>query len=213
MIEVIELPIDSIFEPEWNPNEMDPGMRSRLRRSIDRFGFLVPLVVRLAEENRYETVGGAQRLAVLRESGVSHVPCVVVEADDTEARLLSQGLNQIEGNDNPGLRAELVRDLLDKLPEEEVLGILPDSADALKSLASLGVESIADSLSAWQKAQVARLRRLQFQLTEAELQIVERTLKLATDSGTFSDAGSPNRRGAVLTAICRAYIKHAEDTK
>ena len=210
---VIEIPIDSVFEPGWNPNEMAPGMQSRLRRSIDRFGFLVPLVVRRAGEERYETIGGAQRLAVLRESGVSHAPCVVVEADDANARLLSQALNQIEGDDNPGLRAELVRDLLDKLSEEEVLGILPDSADALNSLASLGIESIADNVSAWQKARPARLHRRQFQLTEAQLEIVERALESSTANGTTSDDGSPNRRGTALTAICLAYMEHAEETR
>ena len=209
---VIELPVDAVFEPEWNPNEMDAGMRSRLRRSIDRFGFLVPLVVRPIGKGRYETIGGAQRLSALKESGVSGVPCVVVESDDAEARLLSQVLNHVEGEDNPGLRAELVRGLLDEMPEEEVLDLLPDSADSLRALASLGTQYVAGHLTAWQKARSARLRRLQFQLTEPQLEIVQKALTHAV-GGVTNDEGSPNRRGTALTAICRAYIQSKEDKK
>ena len=80
-------------------------------------------------------------------------------------------------------------------------------------LASLGIESIADNVSAWQKARLARLHRRQFQLTAAQLEIVERSLEFATANGTFLDDGSPNRRGTALTAICRSYIEHTEETK
>ena len=138
---VVELPVEVVFEPEWNPNEMDSEMRSRLSRSIDRFGFLVPLVVRPIGEGRYETVGGAHRLEVLRGMERTTVPCVIVKADDTQARLLSQSLNHIAGEDNPGLRAEILRQLLAKLPEEEVAAVLPDSVDSLRALASLGQDT------------------------------------------------------------------------
>ena len=43
--------------------------------------------------DRYETVGGAQRLSALRELGYEEIPCVIVTANDTEAMLLAQALN------------------------------------------------------------------------------------------------------------------------
>ena len=111
MNKAIDLPLAQIEAPAWNPNEMGEGLRSHLRRSIERFGNLVPLVVRLISESRYETVGGAHRLEVLKESGCGAAPCVVVDVDDVEARLLSQALNHIAGSDNLGLRAKVLRDL------------------------------------------------------------------------------------------------------
>ena len=108
-MQVINLPTSALSSPEWNANEMDPAMSARLYRSIEHFGLVIPLVVRHIGNGMYQTIGGAQRLRVLKETGADLVPCVVVQADDIEARLLSQSLNRIAGSDNLGLRAELLR--------------------------------------------------------------------------------------------------------
>ena len=202
---VSELPIDRIVVPPWNPNEMDQPMRLRLRNSVQRNGIVVPLVVRKVAPDRYETIGGAQRLSVLKEMGFDSAPCVVVEADEAEARLLSQALNHISGQDNLGLRAEVVRYLLDNLSQEQVLAVLPDSSDALKALASLGQDDIAQHMAAWQKAQSGRLRHLQLQLTDDQLQVIEEAVEQAL-ANTPQDKQSPNRRGTAFTEICRAYL-------
>ena len=99
-----DLALGLIAAPEWNSNEMDDRMRKKLRSSIERFGAVVPLVVRPIEEGRYELIGGAQRLIMLRAMGMKTVSCVIVQVDDTESRLLSQALNRIHGEDNLGLR-------------------------------------------------------------------------------------------------------------
>ena len=51
-MQVIDLPITDIVAAERNGNEMDPEMRARLHRSIERFGLLVPLVVRQVAPGR-----------------------------------------------------------------------------------------------------------------------------------------------------------------
>ena len=104
-MEIVYLPMNSIIAAQWNPNEMDTDMLSHLLHSVQRFDLVVPLVVRKVGDNRYETIGGAQRLSILRELGMTTAPCVVVEADDSEARLLGQALNHVAGSDNLGLRA------------------------------------------------------------------------------------------------------------
>ncbi len=205
-MKIIDLPISAIAPSPWNSNEMDEAMKSHLVRSIERFGLVVPLVVRLVRRGRYETVGGAQRLAVLQGTGVTTAPCVVVKADDGEARLLSQALNRIAGDDNLGLRAELMREVLKALPEEEVLAILPESAESLRALSSLGKEDIAEQLRAFERGQAARLRHLPFQLTDGQLKIVKEALERAM-AGSDKDGDNPNRRGTALAAICRDYLK------
>ena len=81
---------------------MDEPMFAHLTRSIQRFGFLVPPVVRQVDDGPNETVGGAQRLSVIEALGFEQVPCVVVDADGSNARLLSQALNHIHGEDDLG---------------------------------------------------------------------------------------------------------------
>ena len=208
---IVTLPIDQVQAPDGNPNEMDEEMRSRLRRSIERFGFVVPLVVRRAERGGYETIGGAQRLAVLRGMGVSNVSCVIAEVDDAEAGFLSQALNHICGEDNPGLRAELVRELLEALSAEEVHAILPDIGE-LQALSSLALEPVAEYLAEWQQAQAARLKHLQFQLTESQLEVIEEALSRVLPTAKRNMGDSPNARGTALYELCRAYLDSSGGT-
>ena len=163
-MQLINLSIDSIVAADWNPNQMEPVMASRLSNSIQRFGLVAPLVVRQIYVDRYETIGGAQRLRIVQELGFSNVPCVVVNADGAEARLLSQCLNRIAGEDELGSKAELIRELLSSLPEEEVTRLLPETTESLSALASLGQEDMVSHLLAWQEAQKVRLKHLQFHL-------------------------------------------------
>ena len=222
-MQVINLPATSITSPEWNPNFMDDSMRGRLLRSIERFGIVVPLVVRKIDSNSYETIGGAQRLSILRETDTRTIACVVVEADDTESRLLAQALNRIQGEDDLGLRADALRQILSAMPQSEVLSILPESAESLQSLVSLGQVDMAEHIRAWQQAQAARLRHLTFQLSGDQLELVEKALsKTLPDkprvfdglSGEYAvassteDDSSPNRRGTALAEICRHYLEN-----
>ena len=202
---ILDLPIDSIIPAPWNPNEMDPDMLSRLRHSIQRFALVVPLVVRLVGDDVYETIGGAQRLSVLKELGMESAPCVLVQVNDAEARLLGQALNHIAGSDNLGLRAEVLREILASRSQEEVLGLLPETAASLQSLTALGEQSIAQAIQQWEQTQKARLRHLTFQLTDAQLEVVEEVLHrlLCLAAG---DDQSPNQRGTALYLLCLGFL-------
>jgi ParB family transcriptional regulator, chromosome partitioning protein len=211
-MKVIDVPLEQIHVAHWNPNQMDEIMRSRLRRSIERFGLVVPLVVRPVTGDGYQTIGGAQRLAVLKELGVAPAPCVVVEADDANARLLAQALNRIQGQDELGLQAELIKEVLQSLPQEEVLRLLPETAQSLQALSSLGQETMADYLKNWQNAQAARLKHLQFQLTSAQLEIVEEALTQLLPQAKNAPRDNPNARGTALYLLCEAYLEQQRRT-
>ena len=205
-MEIVDLPVDSISPAEWNPNEMEETMRAHLRSSIDRFGLVVPLAVRSVGCNSFETVGGAHRLLAARELGMVSVPCVVIEADEAGARLLGQALNHIAGSDNLGLRAEVLRDVLESMPQEEVMALLPETAASLQALTSIGKQSIAQALQQWEQAQKARLHHLAFQLTDAQLEVVEEALQRLIPM-TAIQPESPNRRGGALCLLCRDYLE------
>ncbi len=202
-----EIPIEQLHGAPWNANHMDEGMMERLRESVRRYGLVENLVVRPLGPGSFEVLSGNQRLRLLRELGMPTVPCFVVAVDDPHARLLAQALNHVRGQDDLGLKAELVRDILKTIPEAEVTALLPESAGSLRSLASLGQESMAAGLQSWQHAREARLRNLLFKLTPAQLAVVEKALSLMTPAARQDPGRSPNARGTALYLICESYLR------
>ena len=209
---VVDLKLALLREAPWNPNVMDSTMRRYLQESITRYGLLGNLVVRPLTKDAYEVLSGNQRLRLLQEMGYSTVPCVIVDLNDAQSRLLSQAMNRIQGTDDFGLRAELVREILKAIPESEVLSVLPDSSDSLKALVSLGQENIASYLQHWQQAQEARLTHLQFQLLPSQLGVVEEALARLIPEAKESDSHSPNMRGTALYLLCRRVLEMEEES-
>jgi ParB family chromosome partitioning protein len=205
-MDLVQLALERIVTPSWNPNQMDPAMRERLRNSVIRFGLLVPLVVRLLINGRFETVGGAHRFLVLRELGYQTAPCVVVQADDIEARLLSQCLNRIAGDDDLGLKAELVKQVLAQLSPEEVLKLLPETAESLRAMAALGQDDLAQYLVNWQQAQSARLKHLTFQSLPTQAEVIEAALARFLPQARQGSSNNPNTRGVALYLLCQEYL-------
>ena len=203
-MEIVELPLDRLVEAPWNPNAMDAGSLARLRESVRRYGLLVPLVVRPLDDS-YEVLSGNHRLGIVRELGFVSAPCVPVDLDGTHARLLAQALNRIHGEDDLGLRAELLRTVLEHLPQEQVLAVLPETVDSLRQLASLGQQDMAGYLQEWQHTQAARLRHFSAQLTDDQLTLVHETLEPFVAQVSAGDGGNPNRQGLALLLLCQTY--------
>ena len=151
---IVDLPLNLLVEAIWNPNTMDAAMLDRLTKSIDSYGLVSPFVVRQMGEG-YEILNGNQRQQVVERLGFQTVQCVVVEVDDAHARLLAQALNHLHGEVDLGLRAEVLRTVLEHVPERDVLALLPESAESLHQLASIGQQVMADYLRASEQARAA----------------------------------------------------------
>jgi ParB family chromosome partitioning protein len=203
---ITELSVNQLKEAAWNSNQIDEVMLQRLRSSVKRFGFLGVLVVRPIGENFYEVLSGNQRLKVVKEMQLPVAPCIVVEADDAHARLLAQALNHIHGEDDLGLKAETVQKILESIAPEDVLSILPETANGLRALAELGHQPVAEYLRNWEQAKQTRLRHLQFQLTVSQLEVVEQALKKLLPEAKIGQFGNPNTRGSALYLLCKAFI-------
>jgi ParB family chromosome partitioning protein len=206
-VKVNELPLEQLKEAPWNPNRMDEAMLQKLRESLTRFGLVPNLVVRPLEENSYEVLSGNQRLQVLRELQRSPVPCVVVELADAHARLLGQALNRIAGSDDLGLRAEMLKEILNQIPQAEVLKLLPETAESLNAFASLGQQDLAGYLQNYQQSQQARLKHLTFQSTPAQLEVIEEALARVMPQAGETLGDNPNPRGNALYLLCKSYLE------
>ena len=104
------LDLERLQEAAWNANRMDDVALGRLKGSLTRYGLVQNLVVRPLGKGSYEVLSGNQRLKVLRDLGCAETPWVVIRLDEVQVRLLAQALNRIGGEDDPGLKGELVRD-------------------------------------------------------------------------------------------------------
>ncbi len=209
-MKTVELPVKYLREAPWNANRMNEEMLAHLKESIRRYGLVTNLVARKLANNSYEVLSGNQRLKLLAEMGFKAAPCVVVKLDDARARLLSQALNHIQGEDDIGLRIELLRDVLKDIPEDEVAAILPETASSLKALTSISEETMASCLQNFEKAKQAKLRHLQFQLTDSQLKVIEKALaRVLPEAKKKGD--NPNVRGNALYLLCKSYLKENAD--
>jgi len=84
---------------EQNPRLMPPEEMAALKRSLAKWGFVDPIIVR--RENG-EVIGGHQRIAAAAELGIATVPVVDVDVSEIDALLLNVALNRIAGRWDEG---------------------------------------------------------------------------------------------------------------
>lgn len=118
---VERVPLDTINEAEVNPNKHPERNIAAIRTSLEQFGQVEPLVVRLA--NR-EVIGGNGRLQTMREMGWTEADVVFVDVDDTQAKAMGLALNRT------GQLAEW--------DFEELSGLMRDLQDSGVNLNDLG---------------------------------------------------------------------------
>ncbi|MFC1947962.1 ParB/RepB/Spo0J family partition protein [Chloroflexota bacterium] len=206
----LDIRIDKLQPAPWNANRMDEAGIERLKESLSRYGLVEPLVVRPLPDDKYEVLSGNQRLKAISSIDLEIIPCVVVYLDDAEAMLLAQALNNLHGEDDPILKGTLFKNILSSIPEHKVLSLLPETTETLRALASFSETDLAEHLQAWQEAQAARLKHMQLQFTDKQLETVEEALARILPKAKSDDNGNPNTRGTAMYMLCRYYLEKAE---
>ena len=209
-MKTIDINVTELTSAPWNPNQMDETMMERLRESIFRYGLVEPLVVRKINSQQYEVLSGNQRLKVVEEMGVAMVPCVLVELDNTRAMLLAQALNGLHGEDDLALKGALLKEILSSASEGEVLSLLPETTESLKSLSLINEMDLAEHLKAWEDAQVARLRHMHLQFTNKQLETVEEAVSLVIHEAKENGFDNPNIRGNAVFLLCKFYLERRD---
>jgi ParB family transcriptional regulator, chromosome partitioning protein len=202
-----EIPIENILAAPWNANVMDARTIQRLRESISRYGLIQPLVVRQISKLQYEVLSGNQRLKVLKENKFTRVPCVIVNLDNAEAMLLAQALNGIHGDDDLAMKGAMLNQILSSIPKEKVLSLLPETAESLNALSTIGQDDLAEHLKVWQQAQSARLKHMQLQFSNEQLQTVEQALDMVIAKAKNTSSNNPNLRGTAMYLLARYYLE------
>ena len=135
------------------------------------------------------------------------MPCVIVELDDARAMLLAQALNGLRGEDDQALKGALLKEILSSVPESEILSLLPETTESLKSLSLINDMDLAEHLKAWEEAQDARLRHMQLQFTDKQLETVEEAVSLMIHEAKEDGFDNPNTRGNAVFLLCKFYLE------
>jgi ParB family chromosome partitioning protein len=139
------------------------------------------------------------------------VPCVEVQADDVQARLLAQALNAIHGQDDLNKKAALVRELLAAMDAEEVAAILPDGVETLRGLAALGQGGgdLGQQLAQWAATEAAKaqakLHVTSFPFSDEQKAVIEDAIAKALALPAVARYDGPNKRAAALVHIAQEW--------
>jgi ParB-like chromosome segregation protein Spo0J len=77
-----------------NPNRMSEAQHEALKKSIEKFGFLIPIIT----NEDYLIADGEQRYEVAKAAGWTTVPVVRLPIKDVDRRILRQVLNKLKGS-------------------------------------------------------------------------------------------------------------------
>lgn len=139
-IEVVDLPTSDITPDPANPNAVSAELMATLREDILQRGFVQPVLVR-PFEGGYRVIDGEHRWRILKEAGAETVPCVIDDAGEDNARLRLLTMNRLRGEFVPYKLAQVVGELAQEMPEEELarrLGMDGEEYDSLRGIESAG---------------------------------------------------------------------------
>lgn len=108
-IQIEQVSVSELFSPEWNPRQASERQYNDLKKSIERFGFVDPVIV---NKKNQHIVGGNFRVRVARDMGLSQVPAVFVDLSDEQEKELNIRLNQNTGEWDLDLLANFDKELL-----------------------------------------------------------------------------------------------------
>ena len=100
--------ISSVFEDPSNPRTISDDEFAALVRSLKRFGFTQPILVR--KENRV-IIAGNQRVRAARKLGMRTIPTVVIQRNLADSQMMKVALNRISGKFDDDLLGQLLADL------------------------------------------------------------------------------------------------------
>ena len=126
---------------DYNPRKIDDYQLDALKRSLDRWGFVEPVVM---NKRTGRIVGGHQRVKAALALAVPEVPTVWVDIDEEGEKALNIALNQISGEWEEDKLAALLDELEAKGQSLEELGFKQDRLDDLLAELRQGPELQGD---------------------------------------------------------------------
>jgi len=112
-LQIVYVDINQLKPAEYNPRKANKKQIEDIKKSIEKFGLVDPLIVNNAENRKNIVIGGHLRLKVAKDMGYKEVPVVYVNIPDIEKeKELNLRLNKNTGEFDFDLLANFDEDLL-----------------------------------------------------------------------------------------------------
>lgn len=89
--------VADLIPATYNPRVIDPHVLEKLKKGLQEFGFVEPLVVNTFQGREGVIIGGHQRLKAALELGYEEVPVNYVSLDEKREKALNIALNKLAG--------------------------------------------------------------------------------------------------------------------
>jgi len=96
-IGIIYLDISDLKEAEYNPRQLTEHQYSQIKKSLEEFGFVDPVIVNQHPDRLNTIIGGHMRVKVWKALGNSTAPCVFVSLSLEKEKELNIRLNKNTG--------------------------------------------------------------------------------------------------------------------
>jgi hypothetical protein len=126
-----------------NPQYLSPHAMEALKASIQRDGFLAPVLLRPYKAGGYELLSGNHRVMAAKELGMKAVPAIVSKLNNQQAQRVAVNLNTVHGEPNAELLAPFLAEIDEELlktihlDDETIRAVSELDADLAESLAKL----------------------------------------------------------------------------
>jgi ParB/RepB/Spo0J family partition protein len=133
-----QIQIDLVKPNDWNPNVCNERIYQKIKNGIDRVikenGETPPIVVRKNQE-RYEIIDGYHRWKILQELGQKTINVYCVDANDTQARILTNQLNYNHGEADQEKYKEGILELIEMgIGKTELEELFPETSEELDQI-------------------------------------------------------------------------------
>ena len=186
----------------WNSNRLTPDAESKLDASIQRFGFVKPIIARTLASGAKQILGGEHRWHAAQRLGLEEVPIVNLgDISDEKAKEVGLIDNARYGMDDAGLLAEILKtlgnndDLASFLPysTNELDAIFATSKVDLKDLSIDGTDEVSIDDEIPEMTVTHQIMRFKVPLVDAEWvsEFLSHIMKLQgfTESDSLTNAG------------------------
>lgn len=95
---IVNKNIEDLKYAEYNPRQLSKDQFKHLKDSLDRFGFVDPVIVNKNPDRENIIIGGHQRVKVAKKLGMLDVPCIELDLSYDKEKELNVRLNKNTGD-------------------------------------------------------------------------------------------------------------------